>query len=112
MESIGLDILYHNIIPLLGSSDDLLRLKLTSKFFNDKIITHSFNLECYKCKRKRFRISSNRNDCYIKNCYANDIAHPVIKYWYNNKPFCSFTCSTSYYLSKSNKYFLNDLKNY
>ena len=69
MEKIKLDILYYNIIPMIGFSEDLLRLKLTSKFFNENIKTHSFNLECYKCKRKRFRISSKRNDCYIQNCF-------------------------------------------
>ena len=107
MNKIGIDLLTFSIIPMIGNSNDLIKLKLTSKFFYKNILTHNFNLKCENCKRNRFTVSSKRKNCYIENCCANDFAHPVIKYFYKDKPFCSFSCSASYYLRKSNKHFMS-----
>jgi hypothetical protein len=108
MNKLSYDILFHKIVPFISESNDLLKFKCVNKYFNENIKTHNLNLICYKCNRNRFNITSNTNDCYVKNCMSSDKLHYSIKYWYDNKPFCSFSCSSSYYLRKTNQYFTNN----
>jgi hypothetical protein len=107
MNKLSDDIIKHNIIPYISSSNDLLKLKSVNKYFYKNIKTHNLNLICYRCNRNRFNITSKKEDCYVKDCMSKDNIHSSIKYWYKNKPFCSFSCSSSYYLKNTNKYFMN-----
>lgn len=92
MNNLDNKIIQKNIIQFF-SDTQLLKLKVVSKKFNKLINCHNQYLKCAICKNNRFRVCSNKSNCYVKNCISNSIFHPYIQYFNNqNEPICSFGC--------------------
>tara|TARA_Y100000389_G_C17359256_1_gene462806 strand:- start:5 stop:286 length:282 start_codon:yes stop_codon:yes gene_type:complete len=86
-------IIINNIIPFFSDSNQLLKLKVLNKKFYKNIKCHKTFLKCGTCGNNRFRVISNKNKCYQKDCMVNSLFHPnIIYYNKNGEPVCSFGC--------------------
>ena len=90
------DFLKEQLIPFFANANDLTKLKVTCKFFNKLIKTHSpIQQKCVYCKNSRFSVYFVKEDpCNVKDCMV--LSKYFLKYKYcdnEGNPICSLTCA-------------------
>lgn len=88
LSDIPFEVFLNVIIPYCASAEELSKLKIVCKRFNENIFTHKVFYNCSRCNNTRFSISMN---CETENCMVL-WPHPIFRFKNGDKIFCSFNC--------------------